>query len=106
MRLTISIYILNISIGILCIAILALLIHADILSDALEETHPELDETRKIPLSLLYWPGCGGIVDCLLFVGLSIGSRVSSLCDFLRNIYLAASCLLAGHHFIEVPPSD
>jgi hypothetical protein len=88
MHLTIPIHVLNGIVGSMCVVILGLVIHANTLCDALENTNVILAEARKIPLSFLYWPGCGGIVDCLLWICLSVASRVS-----LLHITLCVHCL-------------
>lgn len=61
----IAIHALNIIIGIISIAILALVARSIVLTDS--STNPLPEYVKEVPRSFLFWPGCGGIVDALLF---------------------------------------
>ena len=50
--------------GILSIAILALTAHATVLKDELNVP----DAVKVTGSTILYWPGCGGLVDFVLFL--------------------------------------
>jgi hypothetical protein len=65
---TISIHILNALIGCLCIAILGLTAHCVALKDKLESRMPS--NMKDTGMTFLFWPGCGGLVDMLLFISL------------------------------------
>jgi hypothetical protein len=69
---TISIHILNGLIGCLCIAVLGLTAHSIVLKDQLENEAPS--NLKSTGLSLLFWPGVGGVVDMLLFLFLWINT--------------------------------
>ncbi|RYN26558.1 hypothetical protein AA0112_g8235 [Alternaria arborescens] len=62
----ILIHILNALIGGLCIAILGLTAHAVALKDDLDSILPS--SVKKTGMTFLFWPGCGGLVDMLLFI--------------------------------------
>jgi hypothetical protein len=62
--LLVAIHILNILIGILSITIFALVIRSLVLTDSLILPI----NVKEVPRSILFWPRCGGIVDCLLFL--------------------------------------
>ncbi|CAN9360517.1 unnamed protein product [Alternaria alternata] len=62
----ILIHILNALIGGLCIAILGLTAHAVALKDELDSILPS--SVKKTDMTFLFWPGCGGLVDMLLFI--------------------------------------
>ncbi|CAI6331995.1 unnamed protein product [Periconia digitata] len=62
---TLFIHALNTCIGCLCAAILGLTAHSVALKDKVEDEIPR--DATSIGMSLLFWPGVGGIVDALLF---------------------------------------
>lgn len=62
---TILLHTLNIFIGILSIAILVLVARSVALTDRIAERLPA--DVRGTGRSMLFWPGCGGVVDMLLF---------------------------------------
>jgi hypothetical protein len=81
---TISILILNGLIVCLCIAVLGLTARSVILKDQLEtETPSNLQSTG---LSLLFWPGVGGVVDMVLFLFLWINTPFKSPVSTSKNI--------------------
>jgi hypothetical protein len=63
---TIAIHTLNILIGIISIAILALVAHTIVATNASSESYPS--DVKGTGRSILFWPGVGGIVDMLLFL--------------------------------------
>jgi hypothetical protein len=65
-RLAILIHTLNILIGVLSIAILALVVRSVLLTDSLSDVIPQY--AKDTGRSMLFWPGVGGIVDMLLFI--------------------------------------
>jgi hypothetical protein len=67
---TVVLHALNIIIGILSIAILALVTHSVILTDSISDTYPR--DAKGTGRGLLFWPGVGGIVDMLLFIFLFV----------------------------------
>jgi hypothetical protein len=69
---TISIHILNGLIGCLCIAVLGLTARSVVLKDQLENQAPS--NLKSTGLSLLFWPGVGGVVDMLLFLFLWVNT--------------------------------
>jgi uncharacterized BrkB/YihY/UPF0761 family membrane protein len=62
---TTIIHTLNLLIGILSLIILSLVAHTVILTDSLPSYPSSIDGTSR---AILFWPGCGGIVDMLLFM--------------------------------------
>jgi hypothetical protein len=65
-RIAILIHTLNILIGALSIAILALVVRSVVLTDSLSDDIPQY--VKGTGHSMLFWPGVGGIVDMLLFI--------------------------------------
>jgi hypothetical protein len=63
---TIPIHILNALIGGLCIALLSLTANCVALKDELESFMPS--SVKSTGMTIIFWPGCGGLVDILLFV--------------------------------------
>ncbi|OAL44119.1 hypothetical protein IQ07DRAFT_685149 [Pyrenochaeta sp. DS3sAY3a] len=85
---TLLLHILNATIGALCVAVLGLVAHSTILKDELESYITLTPNVHAISMSLLFWPGVGGVVDMLLFIfiwrtmakpGRSIKMRVALL---------------------------
>lgn len=63
---TLLLHVLNATIGVLSIAVLGLVTHSTISKDELESyIRPNV---KTISMSLLFWPGVGGIVDMILFI--------------------------------------
>jgi hypothetical protein len=60
------IHFLNVLIGCICIVVLGLTANAVALKDELENTLPS--GVEKIGMTFLFWPGCGGLVDTVLFI--------------------------------------
>lgn len=80
-KMTILLHILNVTIGAISIAVLGLVTHSTILKDDLEmEIRPNV---KTISMSLLFWPGVGGVVDMLLFI--FIWSKISTSVGSVRN---------------------
>jgi hypothetical protein len=82
---TVVLHVLNALIGILSIAVLALAAYSVILTDSFGDAYPK--DTKDTGLSMLFWPGVGGIVDMCLFIFLwfmtpSVGGLV---CTTLVN---------------------
>jgi hypothetical protein len=111
-RIAILIHVLNILIGVLSIAILALVVRSAVLTDSLSDVMPQ--DVKGTGRSMLFWPGIGGIVDMLLFVFLwylspSEGDLVSSyaiipcaVTDYRAAVQQAASvfeCSALRHKF-------
>jgi predicted lysophospholipase L1 biosynthesis ABC-type transport system permease subunit len=63
---TVPIHALNALIGCLCIVVLGLTAHGSALEDELESILPS--SVKKTGMTFLFWPGCGGLVDMLLFI--------------------------------------
>jgi hypothetical protein len=63
---SILIHTLNALIGCLCIVVIGLTAHGITLKDELERTIPF--SVKDTGMSFLFWPGCGGLVDMLLFI--------------------------------------
>jgi hypothetical protein len=62
---TILIHTLNLLVGILSLTILSLVAHTLILTDSLPPYSSNINGTSR---AILFWPGCGGIVDMFLFM--------------------------------------
>ena len=69
-RLLLLLQLLNLLVGCVCICILALAAHSTILKDHNEP--PSTLNVKGTGVGMLFWAGCGGIVDMLLFLGLLI----------------------------------
>jgi hypothetical protein len=80
---TISIHILNGLIGCLCIAVLGLTARSVVLKDQLENEAPS--NLKSTGLSLLFWPGVGGVVDMLLFLFLLINTPFQILVSISKD---------------------
>jgi hypothetical protein len=89
---TIAIHTLNILIGIISIAILALVAHTIIATNASAESYPS--DVKGTGRSILFWPGVGGIVDMLLFMFLWFKTPAKGeLVRVFRGI-LMSGCIL------------
>lgn len=64
--LPISLHVLNIVVGSLCVAVLGLTTHAIVVKDKLDPLLP--GNMKSVGIGMLMWAGCGGIVDMLLFL--------------------------------------
>jgi hypothetical protein len=80
---TISIHMLNGLIGCLCIAVLALTARSVVLKDQLENEAPS--NLKSTGLSLLFWPGVGGVVDMVLFLLLWINTPFNSPVSIFKH---------------------
>ncbi|KAF2677011.1 hypothetical protein K458DRAFT_164636 [Lentithecium fluviatile CBS 122367] len=101
---TLPIHTLNATIGILCVIILALTAHASTLADALQDADTQSADAmpadvRATSFDILYWPGVGGIVDCLLFIWVCVGRRKTT---GNKRVWTAAVLFVAS--FIVVRP--
>jgi hypothetical protein len=63
---SIQLHVLNALIGCLCIAVLGLTAHAVALKDEFDSILPSA--VKATGMTFLFWPGCGGMVDMLLFI--------------------------------------
>jgi hypothetical protein len=83
---TIAIHTLNILIGIISIAILALVAHTIITTNSFADSYPS--DVKGTGRSILFWPGVGGIVDMLLFMFLWFKTPAQGelVCDFLEKL--------------------
>lgn len=66
-----TLHALNLLVGILCIAILGLTTYSIILNDRVSV--PE--DVEGTSMGMLMWPGAGGVVDMLLFLGILIAGE-------------------------------
>lgn len=80
-KMSLLLHLLNVTVGAISIAVLGLVTHSTILKDDLEmEIRPNV---KTISMSLLFWPGVGGVVDMLLFI--FIWSKISTSVGSVRN---------------------
>ncbi|KAF2831488.1 hypothetical protein CC86DRAFT_402009 [Ophiobolus disseminans] len=99
---TIVLHTLNILIGILSAAILALVVHSVILIKRMEALYPQ--DVKRTGHSLLFWPGVGGIVDMLLFIFLWLqaphtGGMTKKLISYWNSL-LFVTCFIFGRPFV------
>ncbi|KAF2035972.1 hypothetical protein EK21DRAFT_96563 [Setomelanomma holmii] len=99
---TIAIHALNVLIGVLSIAILALVARSVSLTDSPSSVLP--NNVRGTGRGLLFWPGCGGIVDMLLFTFLWIKTpekhEQTKKRHWLLNAQVFVACFIFGRPLI------
>lgn len=65
-KLLVTLHVLNVLVGSLCIAILGLTTHSIVVKDRADDLIPS--RIKSTGIGMLMWAGCGGVVDMLLLL--------------------------------------
>ncbi|KAH6638165.1 hypothetical protein C7974DRAFT_390986 [Boeremia exigua] len=96
---TIAIHTISVCVGCLSLTILGLVANGVELKDQLEYAAPS--DLRSTGLSLLFWPACGGIVDCCLFLFLWLKTPLQDSERKITKRYLNALLFVASFFFLR-----
>ncbi|KAH7086985.1 hypothetical protein FB567DRAFT_580123 [Paraphoma chrysanthemicola] len=97
---TILLHTLNILIGIISIAILSLVARSVALTDKLSSRIPS--DVRGTDRGMLFWPGCGGVVDMLLFgfLWMKLPAQNTKKRRVFLNALVFVACFILGRPLI------